>query len=424
MILGLLLATAATGQISANNPLAWLPPTQCETIEGVSQIDRRKAIGSLLKEYPVSLDASAFDPATEKWADRIAKAECPDGLCKTAGPLAKLRFAANDIFEARETALFKLEWVGEGPEPVDERARTSAFYDLGRKSYRLVCKVPEPKPEEKKPSAFWTDLAIASSTAETEKGFAKRDPSKVSYRADRQAGADSATVKVAVVTGPIVHWKMKVDQPLDGSVRLFTAYDRLTNNDPAKVVNNLDFGAKAAFVLDGGDGPFMFGVEAAWQTDDDFKSSLERSELFVRPGLKGLNKTGYGHDAFLTKGSGYTLRFSWDLRLLVDHVEVKDPGDKPGLLTKKSFTRGGYDLDAGFRLRKRASDPMYALTFAYKFRDDWSGRPANADRFNGKLQYSPTDASHFVFGLEYDRGEDLTAFSSVETWLLTFGYRR
>lgn len=425
MLITLSASLLAASSVQANNPLAWISPALCAETEGVRQITRRKIIGVLLKEYPVTLDADAFNAAPLRLADRIATADCGgDIACKQVGPLRKLKSAAVDMLEVRRSANFELTWIGPGVEPEDEEEQIRAFYDLGQTSYRLTC-LTQPAtpvaPDPAKPS-FLERLTIASALAETEKGFGKRDPAKISFRADREAGTESATVKIAVMTPPIAQWTMSRDQPLDGSLRAFAAYDRLTAADPAKAVNTLDLGVRTAWTLDvQGGGPLVFGGDLAWQSDDDLKSSLTRGELFLRPGLTW---KGYGRDYFLTDGPGYTLRFNWDMRFLVDHVEVHDPGDKPGLLNKKNYTRGGYDLDAGLRLRRRAADPTFGFSLAYKFRDDWSGSPANADRFTGKLQYFPKDDSHFAFGLEYDRGEDLTAFSKIESWLITFGYRQ
>jgi hypothetical protein len=420
--------------VPPEHPFQWIDPSVCATRSAEGFAPRDALVVALMKQYPLMVSPAAMRGQAENISAQISVATCPDGPCPPGNPAARraLRSAAEDMFRIRANRRYRLVWLSDAPEPEDTTARVAALFDLGRSDgYHLQCLGPPPPPPPEPPLPGhipWT-VAVGATLAEIDKPLAQREAATVSFRADDQADTEVGTIRGAVLAS-LANWTNDAGT-LRGSLGPYLAYERMTASDPAKEVNNVEVGLRGSWLLYPGAvdpyeaSPTTITLATSWLTDDQGDSSAWRAELGIRPGLDGaLFRSGYGFQRNLFDGPDQFLVWSWDLRLVTDYAEVLDPGAKQALLTRPSYLRWGYDLSGELRLRRRTSDPAFALSLNYQFRDDWNDDGGNADRITGRLKYYPADDSNWAFGLEYDRGENLQSLEAMENWLITIGYRR
>lgn len=439
-------ATLSSGAIAPENPLAWMERKTCRKAGSEYVMSQRDLVAALLAEYPLVVDVEALSGTVPKLPEAIANIACSECKPGHQASLLALREAARDLLSNRQSRKFTLRLVSgrQEPGPIPgttdvSNAQIIALYDLSQPAtYEVLCvgytappespPVPTPVPfDGQLRKGYLQSIKIASTLAETEKPFDKREAASVSLRADREAGTEVGTVKGIILFPPLFN------TPQDGtnyafySLQGFLGYERLTAEDPAKEVNNVDVGLRSLWLFNrASEAITPVSLDVYWQTDDQTDSSLLRVETGVRPWLgRAIAETGYGYNKPISPVEGdYFWTFNWDVRLIADYADVGDPGQKAALLKHNNYGRLGYDLTGAWVYARREKDASYGLSFQYQFRDDWMDTGANADLFSAKLKFYPSKTSNFVFGIEYNRGENLSSLEPLENWLLTFGYRQ
>lgn len=442
---------------------AELDPGECKPGPQGLALSQQAVIASLLNAYPLKIDVSSFGGNQVPLPQRIAKA-CAETGCTPKTGAAKadaysaLNAAAGRMLSARANARFRLIWAGKGPEPHDRVAAIAAFYNLDQTGYQVQClggEKPAPVMAANVPESAATadrsglpihaeahrktELAaapkhglwgyisqwrVASSLSETEKdSYAKRDPAQLSF-VDNAADSDAVlSVKAVAVTPPVVSWGHEnVKTESYGDIRPFVGYERISSLSKSNEINNVDLGVRSHFRFarnDGGEA-YIGSLTAAFETDDRGLSSLTRFEASVQPPWYAWLKRTVRFDA--------TAPCVWcqttDLTLVADYVNVANPGDKAALFDLPQYARLGFDAQWGLRLKRPRDQPTFGLDVKYSEREDFSDGQATANRLTTRAAYYPTSNSHFAFGLEYDRGQDLTSLTAVDRWMVTWGYRQ
>jgi hypothetical protein len=447
LIASLFMAAAATTATDTASPSAFaaFDLTTCEGEDTARQLPRQKAISQLLTRYPIVVDAADFSGPQTPLAQRVAAA-CADNACLTDGSLTAGAYAALNrtvgaMLDAREDGQFRLIWAGEGVEPASRTGRIAAFFDLSHDTYALQCLAApppppisapviaaQPAPEDGKPKtglrAAISHWRIASTVNETEKDdYTKRDPARLSYVDNAADSAPVISAKGVIAAPAIITWG---DQTVAtrgfGDIRPFAGYERISCVNPGSDVNNLDFGLRGHFRFARNDGKeaYIGGLTAAYETDDRFQSSLTRFEASLSLPLKAwTDRTFPGNGS-----SECVICQTANMTLVTDYVNVSDPGEKVALLNLPQYARAGFDAQWDVRLNRGKDKPGFGLNVQYSRRDDLSGEGATASRMISRAAYYPTPQSHYVFGLEYDKGEDLISLSTIDRWMLTWGYRQ
>jgi hypothetical protein len=445
LIAGLFMAAAVpvATDTASPSPFGALDPAACEGEDDTRRLPRRKAISQLLTRYPIVVDAADFSGPQTPLAQRIAAA-CADEACLTngsltAGAYAALNRTAGAMLDARDDGEFRLTWIGEGAEPAARIDRIASFFDLSHDTYALQCigapplppvatqiaAVPstddEPKTGLRAAISHWR---IASTVNETEKDdYTKRDPARLSYVDNAADSAPVISAKGVIAAPAIVTWG---DQTVAtrgfGDIRPFAGYERISSVNPGSEVNNLDIGLRGhfRFARDDGKEAYIGGLTAAYETDDRFQSALTRFEASLSLPLKAwTDRTFPGNGS-----SECVICQTANMTLVTDYVNVSDPGEKVALLNLPQYARAGFDAQWDVRLNRGKDKPGFGLNVQYSRRDDLSGEGATASRMISRAAYYPTPQSHYVFGLEYDKGEDLISLSTIDRWMLTWGYRQ
>jgi hypothetical protein len=445
LIAGLFMAAAVpvATDTASPSPFGALDPAACEGEDDARRLPRRKAISQLLTRYPIVVDAADFSGPQTPLAQRIAAA-CADEACLTdgsltAGAYAALNRTAGAMLDARDDGEFRLTWIGEGAEPAARIDRIASFFDLSHDTYALQCigapplppvatqiaAVPptddEPKTGLRAAISHWR---IASTVNETEKDdYTKRDPARLSYVDNAADSAPVISAKGVIAAPAIVTWG---DQTVAtrgfGDIRPFAGYERISSVNPGSEVNNLDIGLRGhfRFARDDGKEAYIGGLTAAYETDDRFQSALTRFEASLSLPLKAwTDRTFPGNGS-----SECVICQTANMTLVTDYVNVSDPGEKVALLNLPQYARAGFDAQWDVRLNRGKDKPGFGLNVQYSRRDDLSGEGATASRMISRAAYYPTPQSHYVFGLEYDKGEDLISLSTIDRWMLTWGYRQ
>lgn len=446
LIASLFMAAAATTATDTASPsaLAAFDLTTCEGEDTARQLPRQKAISQLLTRYPIVVDAADFSGPQTPLAQRVAAA-CADNACLTDGSLTAGAYAALNrtvgaMLDAREDGQFRLIWAGEGVEPASRTGRIAAFFDLSHDTYALQCLAAPPPPPLSAPviaavpnaddapktglRAAISHWRIASTVNETEKDdYTKRDPARLSYVDNAADSAPVISAKGVIAAPAIITWG---DQTVAtrgfGDIRPFAGYERISSVNPGSEVNNLDFGLRGHFRFARNDGKeaYIGGLTAAYETDDRLKSALTRFEASLSLPLKAwTDRTFPGNGS-----SECVICQTANMTLVTDYVNVSDPGEKVALLNLPQYARAGFDAQWDVRLNRGKDKPGFGLNVQYSRRDDLSGEGATASRMISRAAYYPTPQSHYVFGLEYDKGEDLISLSTIDRWMLTWGYRQ
>ena len=445
LIASLLLAAAAADtatDTASPSPFAAFDLTACEGEDSARRLPRQKAISQLLTRYPIVMDAADFSGPQTPLAQRVAAA-CADNACLTDGALTAGAYAALNrtvgaMLDTREDNRFRLTWAGEGAEPATRAEQVAAFFDLSHDTYAMQClaapppvsapviaAVPNaddaPKTGLRGVVSRWR---IASTVNETEKDdYTKRDPARLSYVDNAADSAPVISAKGVIAAPAIITWgDQAVATKGFGDIRPFTGYERISSVDPASEVNNLDFGLRGhfRFARDDGKEAYIGGLTAAYETDDRFQSALTRFEASLSLPLKAWTDRTFPGNGSSECGICQTA----NMTLVSDYVEVSDPGQKLALLNLPQYARAGFDAQWDVRLNRGKDKPGFGFNVQYSRRDDLSGEGATASRMISRAAYYPTPQSHYVFGLEYDKGEDLISLSTIDRWMLTWGYRQ
>ena len=438
-------ATTATATDTASpSAFAAFDLAACEGEDTARHLPRQKAISQLLTRYPIVMDAADFSGPQTPLAQRVA-AVCADNACLTDGNLTSGAYAALNrtvgaMLDARDDGRFQLTWIGTGTEPASRTDRIAAFFDLSHDTYALQCVgAPPPPPistpviaavpaEDDAPKkglrAAISHWRIASTVNETEKDdYTKRDPARLSYVDNAADSAPVVSARGVVAAPAIITWgDQTVANRGFGDIRPFAGYERISSVNPGSEVNNLDLGLRGHFRFARNDGKeaYIGGLTAAYETDDRFQSSLTRFEASLSLPLKAwTDRTFPGNGS-----SECVICQTANMTLVTDYVDVSDPGAKLALLDLPQYARAGFDAQWDVRLNRGKDKPGFGLNVQYSRRDDLSGEGATASRMISRAAYYPTPQSHYVFGLEYDKGEDLISLSTIDRWMLTWGYRQ
>lgn len=446
LLASLLIAAAApaAGDAAVTPAFTVLDPSACEGDDDNRQLPRQKAISQLLTRYPIVIDAADFSSPQTPLAQRVAAA-CADNACLTdahltAGPYAALNRTVGAMLDARDDGQFRIVWIGSGAEPASRAERIAAFFDLSHDTYALQCLAAPPPPpisapviaavpsEDEAPKtglrAAISHWRIASTVNETEKNdYTKRDPARLSYVDNAADSAPVISAKGVIAAPAIITWG---DQAVAtrgfGDIRPFAGYERISSVNPSSEVNNLDFGLRGHFRFARNDGKeaYIGGLTAAYETDDRFQSALTRFEASLSLPLKA-----WTDRTFPGNGSSECLICQTaNMTLVTDYVDVSDPGEKLALVDLPQYARAGFDAQWDVRLNRGKDKPSFGLNVQYSRRDDLRNDGATASRMISRAAYYPTPQSHYVFGLEYDKGQDLISFSNIDRWMLTWGYRQ
>lgn len=446
LLASLLIAAAApvASDAAVTPAFTVLDPSACEGDDDARQLPRQKAIGQLLTRYPIVIDAADFSGPQTPLAQRVAAA-CVDNACLTdahltAGPYAALNRTVGAMLDARDDGQFRIVWIGSGAEPASRAERIAAFFDLSHDTYALQCLAAPPPPpisapviaavpsEDEAPKtglrAAISHWRIASTVNETEKNdYTKRDPARLSYVDNAADSAPVISAKGVIAAPAIITWG---DQAVAtrgfGDIRPFTGYERISSVNPSSEVNNLDFGLRGHFRFARNDGKeaYIGGLTAAYETDDRFQSALTRFEASLSLPLKAwTDRTFPGNGS-----SECVICQTANMTLVTDYVDVSDPGEKLALVDLPQYARAGFDAQWDVRLNRGKDKPSFGLNVQYSRRDDLRNDGATASRMISRAAYYPTPQSHYVFGLEYDKGQDLISFSNIDRWMLTWGYRQ
>jgi hypothetical protein len=438
------------------NALTGFDTAACEGEGEARQLPRQKAISQLLARYPIVVDVADFSGPQTPLAQRVAQA-CPDDACTLDGnSYVKLNKAVAAVLDARENSQLRLKWTGDGAEPATRSQRVAAFFDLSRPTYSLQCltaaplppspaplvaALPEGQPEDKKPEdkkaedkketsliAAVSHWRIASTVNETEKDdYTKRDPARLSYTDNASEAAAVISAKGTIAAPAIVTWGDKsVATKGFGDIRPFTSYERISDVDVADEVNNVDIGLRGHFRFARNDGKEAYtgGLTAAYETDDRLESALTRFEASLSLPLKTWLDTTIPALSSAGNSAKCVICQTTSMTLVTDYVDVSDPGAKAALLDLPQYGRAGFDAQWDVRLNRGADKPGFGLNVQYSRRQDMSGRDATASRLTSRAAYYPTPQSHYVFGLEYDKGKDLTSLTAIDRWMFTWGYRQ
>jgi hypothetical protein len=441
----LLSATSASAEMPvrtvnfADAAFVELESKACEPSGDERVLPRDLAIAQLLSRYPVTLDVSFMGPQSVPLGERIATTICDGASCQPAeASLAQLRNAAARMLSVREGRGMKLEWKANWPEPEGDIARIAAFYDPNNPGYVLTCTAPPapvvaevtppvvtektlPAIQEKR--SFLSLFRVASNVSQTEKDkYSQRDPARISYYKSASDKSAIVNIRAAIAAPDIAQWGDDADATkTSGNVRPFVAYERVTHWNQYSEVNNLDFGIRSRFRFadDEAEHAYIGNLTAAWQTDDEFQSALTRFEASLKPPVQYWL---YGDSD--PKREYCVWCQNANMTIVADYVGIDDPGDKVTLNNVKQYGRLGYDMEWGVRLKRPAGLPTFGMNVQYSAREDVTSNRASADRLGARAMYYPTDTSHFAFGLEYDRGKDLTSLVELDRWMITWGYRQ
>ncbi|MBN8551811.1 MAG: hypothetical protein J0L52_02805 [Caulobacterales bacterium] len=249
-------------------------------------------------------------------------------------------------------------------------------------------------PPYRPPPARWILTGEVASLSQA--SMADRTFATLSYDNDRATGSESISADLVVGFGPLEH----------GGLRWmpYASYDRVTL--ASSPVNDLTFGVLGFWR--------SHGHEVRWsadyETDDDFDSSVYRAELaWDAPGLACVDMATYPARA--------TCRYG----LRLDYADVADVGSKTSLLGVNEYFRAGGWVN--FSYGRPLLDGWLEGTLEYELMEPLDGGLGDAAVGRASLILSPSNASHYRFGIEYENGEDITSLVRSEIIKLTLGVR-
>lgn len=451
LLASLLIAADAAPPAPAQdvNALTGFDTAACEGEGDARQLPRQKAIAQLLLRYPILMDVADFSGPQTPLAQRVAQA-CADDTCLVDGKPAdgnsyvKLNSTVAAVLASRENGQLRLSWTGEGPEPASRAERIAAFFDLSRPTYTLTCLGATPlppaparvadaapgdaKPPEAAKRATSTQWRIASTISETEKDdYTKRDPARLTYTDNASDSAPVISAKGTLAAPAVLTWGDEAVATRGyGDIRPFTSYERISNVDVSSEVNNLDVGLRGHFRFAHNDGKEAYtgALTAAYETDDRFDSSLTRFEASLTLPVKTWMDARLPALSSASNNAECLICQTTSMTLVTDYVDVSDPGAKSSLVDLPQYARAGFDAQWEVRLNRGKDKPGFGLNLQYSRREDLSNRGATADRLISRAAYYPTPQSHYVFGLEYDKGKDLSSLTGIDSWMFTWGYRQ
>lgn len=183
-----------------------------------------------------------------------------------------------------------------------------------------------------------------------------------------------------------------------------------------KDLEDLTFGGSASLTRSFGSWTVYVTPALAWETDTEFDSSVYIASASVRP-------IWNGDPHCINSRATRAQRFACSLRLVIDHQEVDDPGEKAALQTASSFTRAGFDIGASYNISPNEDWGDIVLGVRYSRRETFDDEVGDADHLAIELSVSPTENSPFKIGLTFEHGEDLTSLEPERSLSLTFGFR-
>ncbi len=283
------------------------------------------------------------------------------------------------------------------------------------------------------------NVAVMKDAASIGKAKNKRDPAKLAYSIDKVDQVevtqdDGSTIKrnkeivsanIALVYADL--FNAKYGAPLTPRISPFVELDYKSNIDPKKETDNLAFGVSVdgdlpdSFELSGlpdniGIGLDRYHITASWITDIEERESSQFFSTLNLPLLEfgAVSPPDWGR-----------LNLHWYVSsdIAFDHSEIGEAGDKVALEKLSSFVRYGYDLALVARLGYGLTEWSTTLKAEYKFRDDFTAGPANADYWEVGLTLKPREDSNFSYGITYKRGENLKTLEDIENWEFSLGFK-
>ena len=265
----------------------------------------------------------------------------------------------------------------------------------------IQCKSSGPKPPPK-PEVEAFPLIVGKTKDDVIKDADKRDFAQLAVQS--QDGDTTAMVNLVLALPLSDTFVQGVDWAP------FMEFNRKTNDDPAKEINQVRFGSRFTYSLL----PWtVWHTDVDWQTDDRGHASVWGLEtLVVLPNPNGSPCVDDKDGVFIHCG----------LTLAADYVDVRDPGANPNWATKREYTRLGGD--AKFTVGYAPGDDAYSFTASYRARFDVSEEDATAELLAFELGYEPDKAGRFKFSLGYSVGKDLGTLADTDTVAFSIGYRQ
>jgi hypothetical protein len=403
-------------------------------LDGTYRVPAGTVVGAMLKDAKVPLEVEDLGPAPRPLGERVLAA----GPCaKTSGcsELQNLFNLAYEIVYKRQDHGFTLVWTGAGPEPKDEAEQLRLLLNPRSEAYELRCaSAPPTQPANTSASSparsgesRWKDFVVGADIDQAEKSFKQRKPATFSIKSDQVKASSNYSFSGAIV------WKDILGRsPSDSAediragwfrplVSPFVSLERESNKDPAKAVDDLAFGARIEGRLTRA---VPFYLTGSWVTDiSRFDSSMTKIEFRVRPPLDAL--PAYGRYLHGVREDRFTVLPVWRAYVVADYANVADPGRKASLLDVPQYERVGFDLDAALRFGRGVDDPSVILSATYKLRDEWRDhRPGDAEWLDIGLDFKPSDASSFSFGVSYEKGRVTDTLEKTDLLKASIGFRR
>jgi hypothetical protein len=421
----LIFAAAATVLVPATahaDVRAALETLKCNPQGRISNADFRDAIVGD-SGVPLNQDtARALASGTLGTLALRALKECPDvASCKD-----KTKVALSGMFKDVGD-MFATDWVA--PDGYDFRIsdqapainatnrtpviRREAFLNGNSDWLEIRCK-PEkvaadagkPTPEPPEPGPF-DKLIIGAATSDLSASFAKRGFATLGLTNDNEGDSKTITADILLGFGAFPIARRETLEQVD--LTPYIEYERKTNDDRTKELNDLTFGASLfAFEKWG-----AWSLVAGWQTDDRFNASMTTAQFSAGfPSFSSCARASSGN---------FTLRCS--ARIAADYADVGDPGNKPKLATLEQYGRVGADLEglAVWDLEKAGSITFRAQ---YQTRRDFTEGDGDAELWTIELGLQPSKASHFNFSIAYTEGEALSSLTPTDQLQLKIGVRK
>ncbi|MDO8408838.1 MAG: hypothetical protein Q7S93_02065 [Phenylobacterium sp.] len=420
----LTLLIAAVPAAAMADPLAALKPADCGLTGRVDNLVLRDRI---LAKRKVVLDlqlARALTGGDLGTSASQANAACLKGACNLNQEALKGVFEDALDLTSSEPPDFANHVVRLDrrltPAPDAPRTRAIQFLDGVSPWLSVTCK-PELLAEAQAaaqggggaadPPSLLTQLVVGGSVSDLAQSFDKRGFGTFGYSEDGKTGTDTRTAEIMLGFRPMALAGKGSLEELAWTP--YVEFKRKTAATRANELNDLTFGATAITARTFGPLAAVFQGEAGWQTDDRFNASVWRGALAVTPPSLPACFAGVTEHT--------SLRCS--ARMLVDYIQVDDPGDKAKLATFEDYARLGLDLEVVFGWRL-ADEAVISLRGGYQARRPIDGSESDAELWTAEVALAPSKASHFNIGLSYTAGESLDSLVSVETLQLKLGVRK
>jgi hypothetical protein len=285
------------------------------------------------------------------------------------------------------------------PESNDTRAQ---LFLSGQAPWLTVsCPQANHKPWLSRTIDSLSENLIVAETMEEAAKDGDRKPATLAWTRDRDGNSDSADVDIFI---GFPAWDVGA---LEQGIRPFVAMQKDTSK--AEEVNDLTAGIMTMWNASWPLSP-TFTAALSAESDDEFDAEVWRGDLF----------------AHLDVDCGFLGRGNWGVmcypRLVADHANINDPGEKEKLAKLSSYTRLGAGLDIAWWYHL-SEDLRLNLDAGYTFRNDVDGSDADAERTTFGISFSPRGADWFSFGAEWAQGEDLTSLESVDEIAVKIGFK-